>query len=113
MVRDAGVHHPSESPQACRTGLAPLDNLIPDQRRAQHAGQGGVAVKGGRLPPADWFSMCSSSPPEAFAERWYPLPRYAVECGKFESKRHCSDKRVNTQCGVFTFMVFCSTLTTL
>jgi hypothetical protein len=81
MVRDAGVHHPSESPQACRTGLAPLDNLIPDQRPAQDAGQGGVAVKGGRLPPADWFSMCSSSPPEAFAERGYPLPRHAVECG--------------------------------
>ena len=30
-------------------------NLVPYQRRAQHAGQCGVEVEGGRVPTADWF----------------------------------------------------------
>ena len=50
-----GFHHPGGSQQAFLTGLAHLYNLIPYQRRAQHAGQCGVAVEGGRLPTADWF----------------------------------------------------------
>ena len=37
------------------TGLAHLYNLMPYQRRAQHAGYRGVEVEGGRLPTADWF----------------------------------------------------------
>ena len=37
------------------TGLAHLYNLMPYQRRAQHAGYCGVEVEGGRLPTADWF----------------------------------------------------------
>jgi hypothetical protein len=37
------------------TGLAHLYNLVPYQRRAQHAGQCGVQVEGGRVPTADWF----------------------------------------------------------
>jgi hypothetical protein len=32
-----------------------LYNLIPYQRRAQHAGQCGVEVEGGRVPTRDWF----------------------------------------------------------
>jgi hypothetical protein len=50
-----GFHHPAGSQQAFLTGLAHLYNLVPYQRRAQHAGQCGVEVEGGRVPTADWF----------------------------------------------------------
>jgi hypothetical protein len=50
-----GFHHPGGSQQACLIGLAHLYNLVPYQRRAQHAGQCGVAVEGGRVPTHDWF----------------------------------------------------------
>src|SRR5262252_5791662 len=50
-----GFHHPGGSQQAFLTGLAHLYNLVPYQRRAQHAGQCGVAVEGGRLPTPDWM----------------------------------------------------------
>src|SRR5262245_31598874 len=50
-----GFHHPSGSQQAFLRGLAHLYNLIPYQRRAQHAGHCGVEVEGGRVPTADWF----------------------------------------------------------
>jgi hypothetical protein len=50
-----GFHHPGGSQQAFLTGLAHLYNLVPYQRRAQHAGQCGVEVEGGRVPTADWF----------------------------------------------------------
>jgi hypothetical protein len=48
-------HRPDGSQQAFLTGLAHLYNFIPYQRRAQHAGQCGVEVEGGRVPTADWF----------------------------------------------------------
>src|SRR5215468_1502757 len=50
-----GFHHPRGSQQAFLTGLAHLYNLVPYQRRAQHAGQCGVEVEGGRVPTADWM----------------------------------------------------------
>src|SRR6266478_5490853 len=50
-----GFHHPGGSQQAFLTGLAHLYNLIPYQRRAQHAGKCGVEVEGGRVPASDWF----------------------------------------------------------
>src|SRR5712691_3981050 len=50
-----GLHHPGGSQQAFLTGLAHLYNLVPYQRRAQHAGQCGVEVEGGRVPPSDWM----------------------------------------------------------
>jgi hypothetical protein len=50
-----GFHHPGGSQQAFLTGLAHLYNLVPYQRRAQHAGQCGVEVEGGRLPTRDWL----------------------------------------------------------
>ena len=50
-----GFHHPCGNQQVFLTGLAHLDNLIPYQRRAQHAGQCGVEVEGGRVPSADWM----------------------------------------------------------
>ena len=50
-----GFHHPGGSQQAFLTGLAHLYNLIPYQRRAQHAGQCGVEVEGGTGPTRDWF----------------------------------------------------------
>ena len=50
-----GFHHPSGSQQAFLTGLAHLYNLVPYQRRAQHAGQCGVEVEGGRVPTPDWW----------------------------------------------------------
>jgi hypothetical protein len=50
-----GFHHPKGSQQAFLTGLAHLYNLVPYQRRAQHAGQCGVEVEGGRVPTGDWF----------------------------------------------------------
>jgi hypothetical protein len=49
-----GFYHPKWSQQAFLTGLAHLYNLVPYQRRAKHAGQCGVEVKGGRLPTNDW-----------------------------------------------------------
>src|SRR5215469_3293473 len=50
-----GFHHPTGSQQAFLTGLAHLYNLVPYQRRAQHAGQCGVEVEGGTVPTRDWF----------------------------------------------------------
>jgi hypothetical protein len=50
-----GFHHPGGHQQAFLTGLAHLYNLVPYQRRAQHAGQCGVEVEGGRLPTRDWL----------------------------------------------------------
>jgi hypothetical protein len=50
-----GFHHPGGSQQAFLTGLAHLSNLVPYQQRAQHAGQCGVEVEGGRVPTADWM----------------------------------------------------------
>jgi len=43
-----GFHHPDGSQQAFLNGLALLYNLVPYQRRAQHAGHCGVEVEGGR-----------------------------------------------------------------
>jgi hypothetical protein len=50
-----GFHHPDGNQQAFLTGLAHLYNLVPYQCRAQHAGQCGVEVEGGRLPTRDWW----------------------------------------------------------
>jgi hypothetical protein len=50
-----GFHHPKGSQQVFLRGLAHLYNLIPYQRRAQHAGQCGVEVEGGRVPTPDWM----------------------------------------------------------
>jgi hypothetical protein len=50
-----GFHHPKGSQPAFLTGLAHLYNLVPYQRRAQHAGQCGVEVEGGTVPTRDWF----------------------------------------------------------
>jgi hypothetical protein len=48
-------HHPIGHQQAFLRGLAHLYNLVPYQRRAQHAGQCGVEVEGGTVPTRDWF----------------------------------------------------------
>jgi len=45
-----GFHHPKGSQQVFLRGLAHLYNLVPYQRRAQHAGQCGVEVEGGKVP---------------------------------------------------------------
>jgi hypothetical protein len=50
-----GFHHPGGRQQAFLTGLAHLSNLVPYQRRAQHAEQYGVEVEGGRVLTADWL----------------------------------------------------------
>jgi len=50
-----GFHHPGGSQRAFLTGLAHLYNLVPYQRRAQHAGQCGVEVEGGPVPTRDWL----------------------------------------------------------
>jgi hypothetical protein len=50
-----GFHHPKGSQQVFLTGLAHLYNLVPYQRRVQHAGQCGVEVEGGTVPTRDWF----------------------------------------------------------
>jgi hypothetical protein len=50
-----GLHHPGGRQQVFLTGLAHLYNLIPYQRRAQHAGQCGVEVEGETVPTRDWF----------------------------------------------------------
>jgi hypothetical protein len=48
-------HHPKGNQQAFLRGLAHLYNLVPYQRRAQHAGQCGVEVEGGTVPTRDWL----------------------------------------------------------
>jgi hypothetical protein len=48
-------HHPQGNQQAFLRGLAHLYNLVPYQRRAQHAGQCGVEVAGGTVPTRDWL----------------------------------------------------------
>jgi hypothetical protein len=50
-----GFHHPAGSQRAFLRGLAHLYNLVPYQRRAQHAGQCGVEVEGGTVPTCDWW----------------------------------------------------------
>jgi hypothetical protein len=50
-----GFHHPKGSQQVFLRGLAHLYNLVPYQRRAQHARQCGVEVEGGTAPTRDWF----------------------------------------------------------
>ena len=50
-----GFHHPAGRQEAFLRGLADLYNLVPYQRRAQHAGQCGVEVEGGTVPTHDWF----------------------------------------------------------
>src|ERR1043166_5868558 len=50
-----GCHHAKGSQQVFLRGLAHLYNLVPYQRRAQHAGQCGVEVEGGTVPTRDWF----------------------------------------------------------
>src|SRR5215470_12205368 len=50
-----GFHHPHGSQQAFLRGLAHLYNLVPYQRRAQHAGHCGVEVEGGKVPTRDWL----------------------------------------------------------
>jgi hypothetical protein len=50
-----GFHHTGGSQQAFLVGLAHLYNLVPYQRRAQHAGQCGVEVEGGKVLTHDWF----------------------------------------------------------
>jgi hypothetical protein len=50
-----GFHHPGGSQQAFLRRLAHVYNLVPYQRRAQHAGQCGVEMEGGRVPTRDWF----------------------------------------------------------
>jgi hypothetical protein len=53
-----GFHYPGGSQQAFLTGLAHLYNLVPYQRRAQHAGQCGVEVEGGKVPTRDgWLNL--------------------------------------------------------
>ncbi len=50
-----GFHHPQGSQQHFLHGLALLYDLVPYQRRAQHAGQCGVEVEGGKVPTHDWL----------------------------------------------------------
>ena len=50
-----GFHHPKGSQQAFLRGRAHLYNLVPYQRRAQHAGPCGVEAEGGTVPTRDWF----------------------------------------------------------
>ena len=50
-----GFHHSHGNQQAFLRGLAHLYNLVPYQRRAQHAGQSGVEVEGGKVPTRDWL----------------------------------------------------------
>ena len=50
-----GFHHRQGNQQAFLLELAHFYNLIPYQRRAQHAGQCGVEVEGGRIPTRDWL----------------------------------------------------------
>jgi hypothetical protein len=50
-----GFHHRKGNQQAFLRGLAHFYNLIPYQRRAQHARQCGVEVEGGTVSTRDWL----------------------------------------------------------
>ncbi|MGE3540472.1 MAG: hypothetical protein AB7N91_23890 [Candidatus Tectimicrobiota bacterium] len=50
-----GFHHSGGRQAVFLTGLAHRYNLLPDQRRALHAGTCGIEVEGGRLPTSDWM----------------------------------------------------------
>jgi hypothetical protein len=50
-----GLHHLQGSQQHFLHGLTLLYDLVPYQRRAQHAGQCGVEVEGGKVPTHDWL----------------------------------------------------------
>ena len=78
-----GFHHPDGSQQALLTGLAHLYNLVPYQRRAQHAGQCGVEVEGRRVPTHDWFLNVQILTSGAFDKRYHTPPHNSVECGIF------------------------------
>jgi hypothetical protein len=77
-----GFHHLRGSQQAFLIGVAHLYNLVPYQRRAQHAGQCGVEWKAGAYRHATGSTICKFSPREAYAERGRPSPQNAMECGK-------------------------------
>jgi hypothetical protein len=62
-------HHPHGNQQAFLRGLAHLYNLVPYQRRATHAGQCGVEVKGGESRHETGSSTFKSSLQEAFTKR--------------------------------------------
>ena len=83
------------------TGLAHLYNLVPYQRRAQHAGQCEWKWKAGEYRHATGSSICKFSPREAFAQwgrpsttsfggMWHFLP--AQEYGE-------GQRPVTTKCG--------------
>lgn len=55
LVMMQGFHHPGGRQQVWLTGLAHLSNLVPYQRRAQHAGQCRVEVEGGKVPTRNCF----------------------------------------------------------
>jgi hypothetical protein len=50
-----GFRHPEGRQQGFPTKVAHLYTLVPDQRRAKHAGQCSAEVEGGRFPTRDWF----------------------------------------------------------
>ena len=64
-----GFHYPEGSQQAFLRELAHLYNLVPYQRRAQHAGLCRWKWKEAQSPHATGSSTCRSSHPEAFNER--------------------------------------------
>ena len=64
-----GCHHAKGSQQVFLRGLAHLYNLVPYQRRAQHAGQCGVEVEGGTVPTRDWFLNLQILTSGGFRER--------------------------------------------
>ena len=68
-VRDERLPSPQREPTGVSPGLAHLYNLVPYQRRAQHAGQCGVEVEGGTVPTRDSFLNLQFSPLEAFDEQ--------------------------------------------
>ena len=53
----------------CLTEKVYLPTIVSYQRRAQHAGQCGVEVEGGRVSTKTGTSICRSSPQEASDER--------------------------------------------
>lgn len=49
-----GFQHPHGSQQVLLQGVAHLDNLVPYQRRAQHACPCGLEGEGGTVPTRVW-----------------------------------------------------------
>src|SRR5262245_22115642 len=76
---------PVPAPLCLRQPAGHIHGLREVERRAQHAGQGGVEVTGGTVPPHDWLLPLQRPRRSACHALAYTPPRQAMECGKIRA----------------------------